>query len=37
MSEKEKILQELALAIEDIIVTQEKLPPEKRIWGNNKT
>jgi len=33
MSEKEKILQELALAIEDIIVTQEKLPPEKRIWG----
>ena len=35
MSEKEKLLQNLAVAIEDIIVAQNNRPPDKRTWGKN--
>lgn len=33
MSEKENLLQNLAVAIEDIIVAQNNRPPDKRTWG----
>eukprot|EP00092_Neocalanus_flemingeri_P031736 GFUD01034474.1.p1 GENE.GFUD01034474.1~~GFUD01034474.1.p1 ORF type:complete len:784 (-),score=183.43 GFUD01034474.1:2335-4686(-) len=33
MTEKEKLLKDLALAIEDIIVAQNNRPPDQRIWG----
>ena len=36
MSEKEKLLQNLAVAIEDIIVAQNNRPPDKRTWGKNQ-
>ena len=37
MSEKEKLLQNLAVAIEDIIVAQSNRPPDKRTWGKNSS
>ena len=36
MSDQEKLLKRLAVAIEDIIVAQNNRPPDKRTWGNLK-
>ena len=36
MSEQEKLLKQLAVAIEDIIVAQNNQPPDKRSFGKWK-